>query len=45
MVNLHIKFEVSVFSHYKDVKDKAKCKKMGWFGVNVTQVTGNVTIR
>jgi len=25
MVNLHIKFEVSTFTHYEDTKGNAKC--------------------
>ena len=26
MTNMHTKFEVSMFTHYKDVKDNAKCR-------------------
>jgi len=26
MINLHTKFEVSVFTHYEDMKANAKCR-------------------
>jgi len=33
MINLPIKFEVSTFSRYGDMKCVKKCTKWGWFGV------------
>jgi len=33
MINLHTKFEVAVFTHYKDMKGNAKCRKCGGLGV------------
>jgi len=37
MINLQTKFEVSVFTHYKDMKGNAKCTIWGGLGVqNVT---------
>jgi len=36
--NLPTKFEVSISTHYEDMKDYIKCLKKGWFGVvSVTQ--------
>jgi len=32
MINLHIKVEVSMFTHYKDMKGNAKCRNLGGFG-------------
>jgi len=29
MINLNTKFEVSTFTHYKDMKGNAKCRKWG----------------
>jgi len=31
MIKQCIKFEISKFTHYKDVKGNEKCKKMEWF--------------
>jgi len=31
MINLHTKSEVSVFTHYDDIKGNAKCGNWGWF--------------
>jgi len=31
MVNPHIKFEVSIYSHYEDMKDGAKLRKLGGY--------------
>jgi len=42
MVNLHTKFEVSMFTHYDDMKGNAKCRIWGGVGV---KITGNVAIR
>jgi len=33
MFNLHIKFEVSTITCYKDMKGNAKCKNCGRLGV------------
>jgi len=36
--NLPTKSEMSISTHYEDMKDDTKCPKMGWFGVvSVTQ--------
>jgi len=32
MINLHTKFEVSMFSHYEDIKGNAKYKNWGGLG-------------
>jgi len=32
MIKLHTKFEVSMFTHYKDTKDNAKCRNWGRLG-------------
>jgi len=32
MINLYTKYEVSMLTHYKDMKGDEKCKKLGWFG-------------
>jgi len=37
MINMHTKFEVSVFTHYEDMKQNAKCRNWGGLGVKVTQ--------
>ena len=37
MINLHIKLEVSMFTHYKDNKRQRKCKNWGGLGLVVTQ--------
>jgi len=38
MINLSIKFEVSISPHYDDMKDDAKCGKWGGLGqLGVTQ--------
>ena len=39
------KFEVSMFTHYEDVKGNAKCRNWGGLGLGSPKVTGNVTIR
>jgi len=31
-INLYTKYEVSMFTHYEDMKGDEKCKKLGWFG-------------
>jgi len=33
MVNLHTKFEVSMFPHHEDMKNNAKCRILGGLGV------------
>jgi len=36
MINLYIKFQVSMFTHYKDMKGNAKCRNrggLGWLGM------------
>jgi len=33
MINLHIKFEVSIFTYYEDMKGNAKCRNSGVLGV------------
>jgi len=49
MINLHTKFEVSMFTHpYEDMKGNgnAKCRNSGvWGGVGLTEVTSNVTVQ
>ena len=45
MINLHTKFEVSMFTHYKDMKGNAKCRNLGVWGVGLTEVTSNVTVQ
>ena len=37
MINLHTKFEVSVFTHYDYMKGNAKCRN--WEGLQVLGVT------
>jgi len=45
-VNLHTKFEVSVFTHYEDMKGDAKCRKWGGLRyLGSLKVTGNSTNR
>jgi len=34
MINLHTKFEVSMFTHYKDMKENTKCRNSGVLGVS-----------
>jgi len=37
-INLYTKCEVSMFTHYEDMKGDEKYKKLGWFeGLGVTQ--------
>ena len=31
MINLPTKFEVYMFTHYKNTKSNAKCRNLGWF--------------
>jgi len=31
MINLYTKFEVSMFTHYEDMKGNAKCRIFGGF--------------
>jgi len=46
MINMHTKFEVSKFTHYKDMKGNAKCTNWGGLGCSgSSKVTGNVTIQ
>jgi len=36
MTNHHTKFELSVFTHYENIKDNEKCENwggLGWLGV------------
>jgi len=33
MINLQTKFEVSMFTHYKDIKGNTKCRNWGGLGV------------
>jgi len=33
LINLHAKFEVSMFIHYKDMKGNVKCSNSGFLGV------------
>jgi len=45
MMNLHTKFEVSMLTHYEDIKGNAKCRN--WRGLGVygsPKVTGNIII-
>jgi len=28
---MYTKYEVSMFTHYEDMKGDEKCKKLGWF--------------
>jgi len=37
MIILHTKFEVSMFTHYEDIKGNAKCRNWGVWGLWVTQ--------
>jgi len=32
-INLHTKYEVSIFAHYEDMKGDEKCKKLGGLGL------------
>jgi len=46
IINLHIKFEISIFTHYKYMKGNAKCRICGGLGnYGSPNVTGNATIR
>jgi len=36
-LGLHTKYEVSMFTHYEDMKGDEKCKNWGCFGIGVTQ--------
>ena len=45
MIKLHIKFEVSMFTNYEDMKGNAKCRNLGVWGVGLTEVTSNVTVQ
>jgi len=46
MINLHTKFEVSVFTHYEGIKGNAKCRNWGGLvELGSPKVTGNVTIQ
>jgi len=33
MINLHARFDVSMFTHYEDIKKQSKMYKLGCFGV------------
>jgi len=49
MINVHTKYEVSKFIHYKDVKGNAKCRNWSGFrgcfeALGSPKVTSNVTI-
>ena len=38
MINLYTKYEVSMFTHYEDMKGDEKMQKLWWFGgLGVTQ--------
>jgi len=37
MVNLHTTFEDFMFTHYEDMKGKAKCRIWGGLGLDVTK--------
>jgi len=41
MINLCTKFEISIFTHYKDIKGDEKCKNLG--GLWVIKVISNIT--
>ena len=45
MINMHTKFEVSMFIHYKDMKGNAKCRNLGVWEVGLTEDTSNVTVQ
>ena len=36
-INLYTKYEVSMFTHYEDMKSDEKCKNWGVLGLGVTQ--------
>jgi len=45
MINTPTKFEVSMFTHYEDMKGNTKCRNWGGLGVQQSlKVAGNVTI-
>jgi len=45
MVNLRTKFEVFIFTLYKDINGNPKCRNLGGLrGSGQPKVTGNVTI-
>jgi len=37
IINLHTKFEVSVFTHYENMKGNAKCRNSGVMGLGVNR--------
>jgi len=37
MINLHTKFEVSIFTHYEDMKGNAKCRNWVFWRLGVNQ--------
>jgi len=39
MINLSAKFEVSIFTHYEDIKVNAKCRNEGGLGKGGLEVT------
>jgi len=46
MINLHAKFDVSMFTHYKDTKNDAKCKNSGGLGgYGLPEVISNMNIQ
>jgi len=46
MINMHTKFEVSMFTHYNDIKGNTQYVEMGWIGSQGSpKVTSNVTVR
>ena len=45
-VNLYTKYEVSIFTHYEDMKGDEKCKNWGGLGgYGSPKVIGNIAIR
>jgi len=45
MINLPTKFEVSITTHYEDIKDDTKYKNwVGWSSYGSLKVTGNSAI-
>jgi len=46
MLNLYTKHEVSMFTHYEDMKGDEKCKNWGGLGGKGSpKVIGNIAIR
>jgi len=44
-INLYTKYEVSMFTHYEDMKGDKKCKNWGGFGgLGSPKVIGNIAI-